>query len=296
MSPTVAAFVGALFGGGVAAVVAGSLLAPRGGDEVRPQAPAPVETATPVTPATPPRAESAPTVVATGSPASTSLDQRLAAIEAKLESLVAASARTPLSPSGGTAVVDVSSLQQALEEVERRKFETMPDAQLRELAWRGGGKGGDAAAALRAIDLLLARAKSPEDRAALLHQKAVTCRTLGGEADLNESLRCLEQVVAENGVGSRAGIDAANQMVWTMSAQKNHAGALRQAESIVANAGANRQQRLWARWSIAVVSGSAGDSLRERSELEALQRDLGNDPEYEKLAQLVRERLNPTRK
>lgn len=293
MSPTVAAFVGALSGGGVAAAVALALLVPRGDDEVRPQAPLPTEA---VAPSSLPHAEVVPAVATSAVPASTSLDQRLAAIEAKLEALVAASARTLVTPTAGAAVVDVASLQQALEEVERRKFETMSEAQLREIAWRGAGKGGDAAAALRAIDLLLARATTPEDRGQWLNQKAAVLRGLGSEADLRESLRCLEMVVAENGGGSKVGIDAANQMVWTLTAQKNYAGALHQAESIVQNPHTTHGQRLWGRWSIAVVAGSAGDAVRERSELEALQRELGNAAEHEKLAHLVRERLSPLRK
>jgi hypothetical protein len=296
MSPPLAAFVGALCGGGVAAVVAVLLLAPRSGDEIRPQSPSQVDVPTNATPGATAHVEAAPIVVAPTPAGAAGVEQRLTAIEQKLEMLVAASARTPVAASGGPALVDVSSLQQALEEVERRKFEAMPESQLRELAWRGIGKGGDATAALRAIDLLLARAKTPEDRAPWLHQKAVVSRSLGGEGDLRESLRCLEQVVAENGAGSQAGIEATSQMTWTMMAQKNHVGAVRQAESILQNANASRQQRMWAQWSIAVASANAGDTLRERTELQALERELGQEPEHEKLLQLVRERLNPTKK
>ncbi|MBK8099499.1 MAG: hypothetical protein IPK26_20510 [Planctomycetes bacterium] len=287
-----AAFLGALCGGGIAAAVAVSLRAPRSADEVWPQAPPPVEARAQL----PLQRDAAPAVVTTELPGWATVEQRLAAIEAQLDVLVAASARTPVTPASGAAVVDADALQQALENIERRKFETMSDGQLRELAYHGAGKGGDAATALRAIELLLARAKTPDERAELLGQKAMAHRSLGSETDLRESLRCLERVVAENGADSKAGLDASYQMVWTRNAQKDFAGARLNADAIVHAANATGSQRAWARFAGALASGNLGDPARERSELQALLQELGNAPEHEKLAEIVRARLNPSGK
>lgn len=285
-----AAFLGALCGGGIAAAVVVSVLAPRSADEVRLHEVAPVEAKAQLAL----QRDAAPGVVTTQPPGWAAVEQRLAAIETRLEALVAASSRTPLTPAADAAVVDAGALQRALEEIERRKFEAMSDGQLRELANRGVGMGSDTATALRAIELLLARAKTPDERAELLGQKAMVHRSLGGEADLRESLRCLERVVAENGADSKAGLDASYQMVWTRSAQKDFAGARQSADAIVRSANATGSQRVWARWAGTLASGNLGDPVRERSELQALLQELGDAPEHEKLAHIVRERLSPS--
>jgi hypothetical protein len=220
--------------------------------------------------------------------------QRLQSLEQKIEALAVAPVRTSLTPTPvGAAIVDASSLQAAMEEIERRRLEAMSDDALQQMVWKANGKDADPNAALRALDLLLARAKTPEARAKVLTQMAMAQRSLGGDAALAASAKSLQTVIDEHGFDSEVGLNAAYQMVWTRTSQKDPAAARQLADAIVRSPAAAPTQRVWARWAGATAAGSLGDAARERCELEALLRDIGNDDDHAKLAHLIQERLNP---
>lgn len=284
MNPiVVSAFVGACVGGGI--VAAASWARPS------PEAPPPA----PIVASSPPAASTsgAPAPLELG-PVVARIDQvldRVLAIEAKVDEALAAPQRTAVSPPvGSPSAVDADSLQQALAEVERRKFAAQSDDALRQIAWNAM-QGGPVDEGLRALDVLRDRAHSADERAKLQTDLGMLQRARGSDADLAASAKTLQAVIDETGLDSARGLGAAYQMVWTENARKDPAAGLRWAESVASSANASPDQRLQARWAAAIMVQNLGDQARARARFEGLLREVEGQPALTKLEEDLRRRL-----
>lgn len=220
------------------------------------------------------------------------VNERLRALEARFDAVAVSQQRTAAAGSSVLASIDADSLQQAMVEIERRKFDAMSDDALRQMAWQAMQKGGDVNAAVQGLGILLERSKTPEQRAQVLIDLGTLQRMQGGEHGLTASVKSLQTVLDEQGIESKFGLGAARELVWTCSAQKDHAAALRFAESIVRSARATADQRIHARWAAAMMVGSLGDTNRARADYQSLLREIEGLPNYEKLVEDIRGRLN----
>ncbi|MFO1077036.1 MAG: hypothetical protein U1E73_04835 [Planctomycetota bacterium] len=232
-------------------------------------------------PAAPPAAAAgaaAPDRAAAAAPAATSgsrdaelaqrlqaLADRLAALDAKIDA--DRSPREPADPQ--RLAVDADSLQAAMAEVERRKWDAMPYAELlAEVRVHLNGR--DGAAARVRLESLRARGDlTPEQR-----DEADT--TWGmfqrgqGEAGAVESARVLQAVIDRNGFDTDRGLAAAYQMLWTRSEQRDFARARDLGAAIARSPGANASLQLSARWAAAIAAANGGDKAAARAEFEAL--------------------------
>lgn len=218
--------------------------------------------------------------------------RRLAAIETTLQRAPSGDVRVPAAAAGasGPVAVDVASLQQALERIEQQKLESLSD----EALWRSvlpAMKGdGDVDEALRRLQLLLQRPLLPELRAEALVQLGALQRTQGSPSSLQASAETLRSVVREQGLGSRFGMDAAYQLIWTASKLQNHAEALSSAEAFASSPAASPFQRAQGRWAAAIVLQASGDRAAARAAYDAWLLQHGDAPENAKMAIDVRER------
>ncbi|MBM4060148.1 MAG: hypothetical protein FJ265_03490 [Planctomycetes bacterium] len=282
-----AALAGAVAGGGL---VAALLWPGRASEAPLPQQPAAAAPAAPRA-AAPAPAAPAPAELA---PIAARIDQvldRLIALEAKVDTALAAPQRSAAAPAPApAAVVDADALQQALAEVDRRKFEALPDGELRQLVWKAmqGGSGDEG---LRALEVLRGRARTPDERAQVLLELGMLQRERGDEAGLLESARSLQAVIDEQGIDSARGLEAAYQMAWTVSRGNNPAAGLRWAEAVARSPNATPGQRINARRAGAIIVQKLGHTGRARAEFQALLREIEGQPSHEKLAAELRARL-----
>lgn len=220
--------------------------------------------------------------------------RRLAALEAAVAAQGLggrADARHGTQVSGPVAV-DVASLQQALERIEQQKLESLSDEALLRSVSQAMKGDGDVDEALRRLQLLLQRPLKPEQRAEALVQLGALQRTQGSPSSLQASAETLRTVVREQGLGSRFGMDATYQLIWTASKLQNHAEALSSAEAFASSPAASPFQRAQGRWAAAIVLEAAGDRAAARAAYDAWLLQHADAPENAKMAIDVRERRN----
>lgn len=221
------------------------------------------------------------------------IDGRLRAIEQQVDALASAPART-VSASGASpaaVAIDADSLQQALEQVERKKLDAMGDDELLRAARLMAKAEADPRSAVRMLRALLERPLSPEKRAEALVDLGMQLRAQKTTESLAASVQALQQVVDTNGLGSDVGRSAAFQLIWTFADQKDAARGITMAQAYAEAPDATPRQRFDGRWAAAILVHGTGDTVRARREYEALLRDLGEQPEYAKLAADIRQRL-----
>lgn len=220
--------------------------------------------------------------------------RRLAAIETTLQRAPSGEVRVPAAAAGasGPVAVDVASLQQALERIEQQKLESLSDEALLRSVLPAMKGDGDVDEALRRLQLLLQRPLQPELRAEALVQLGALQRTQGSPSSLQASAETLRSVVREQGLGSRFGMDAAYQLIWTASKLQNHAEALSSAEAFASSPVASPFQRAQGRWAAAIVLQASGDRAAARAAYDAWLLQHGDAPENAKMAIDVRERRN----
>lgn len=217
------------------------------------------------------------------------LTERLRALDAKVDAVLAAPARVAVGESPSQAV-DADALFRAMEQVEQKKLEALSDDALLQSS-RVAMKAGNAEDAVRRLETLLQRPLTPEKRSDLMMELGMHYRTQATEASLAASNRTLQAVIDSQGIGSRVGVAAANQLAWTCLAQKDASRALAHAEAAARSSGATPEQRIHARWTAAIAAQSLGDRVRARSDFQALLRELEGQPNYEWLVADIRERL-----
>jgi len=219
------------------------------------------------------------------------LDERLRRIEDRLAASPATTSplREPVAPAPTSVAIDASSLQNALEEIERKKLDAMSTDELLRSA-RIAGKG-DPDEGIRRLRALLSRSLSAEERAEVLTDLGMQLRTRGTPTALAESAQMLQSVVDTAGLDSSAGRDAAYQLIWTYAEQKDTARGLAMARSYVDAPNATPQQRVTGRWAAAILTQGSGDVAGARRDYETLLREIGDAPEFTKLATDIRQRL-----
>lgn len=214
---------------------------------------------------------------------------RLAVLEAKVDRALAPPQRSAAIPP--PVAIDADTLQQALMEIDRRRLEAMSDAALRQHAWRTAKAGGDYESAARALQLVVERASTPMARAAALTDLGMLQRLHGGDEGLSASVRSLRAVVDAHGVDSAPGVTASLEMIWSLSGQQDHAGALQCAQAVAGSRAASAEQRLDARWAAAIMTQNLGDRVGARAAYEQLLREIDGRPDQAKRAGEIRRRL-----
>lgn len=217
------------------------------------------------------------------------LAERLRALDAKVDAVLAAPARVAVSDQPSLAV-DADALLRAMEEVEQKELEALSDDALLHTS-RVAMKSGNAEDGVRRLEELLRRPLTPEKRTEVMMELGMLYRSQGTEASLAASHKTLQAVIDAQGIGSRAGVAAANQLAWTCLAQKDASRALAHAEAAARSTGATPDQRINARWTAAIMAQHLDDRVRARSDFQALLRELEGQPNYEKLVADIRQRL-----
>jgi hypothetical protein len=115
-------------------------------------------------------------------------------------------------------------------------------------------------------------------------------RAHGGIENLQQSDVMLRGVIDEHGITSAPGVQAAMQLVWTLSALQDDAGALAMADQ-VARSGITAEERIGGRWAAAIMAGKVGNKARARIDLTALLHELEGQPGKEQLVADIRRRL-----
>lgn len=218
------------------------------------------------------------------------LDQRLLGIEAKLAGLVRAleggvlersAEPVALGATAGSAGRDIEALVMAIQEAsirsEQKRQAEMSHGQLRRhcmmLAERG-----DLAQAKRIMASLQNRVSDPEERLDLLSEFAEHLREYDEPED---ALRYYETALnlADSNSEQHAGLSL--QVAWTRLDMEDPLGALRAAEAAAASSGAERWQRLWARFASGAAHREMGDAASARAVFTALVQELQGDEELE---------------
>ncbi|MCB9878045.1 MAG: hypothetical protein H6835_10630 [Planctomycetes bacterium] len=200
----------------------------------------------------------------------------------------ASGARVPVATTS-TAIVDADSLQAAMDELERRRFDAMSFAELHDQA-RVAAKSGNLREAIESCERLVERAETPEQRATALTELAMMQRAQKGPEGLAEAEQTLRGVVDEFGAGSAAGRAAAYQLIWSVPKDDPQRG-LAYAQAYVADPGLSPDQRVQGRWALAIQQHAAGDVVAARAGFERLLGELGDQPHYGKLVADIRQRL-----
>lgn len=219
------------------------------------------------------------------------MNERLRVIEQTLATPLAAPVRESSTAAPVSVAIDADSLQQALEQVERKKLDAMGDDELLRAARLMAKAEADPRAAVRMLRALLERPLSPEKRAEALVDLGMHLRAQKTTESLAASVQALQQVVDINGLGSDVGRSAAFQLIWTFADQKDAARGIAMAQAYAEAPDATPRQRFDGRWAAAILVHGTGDTVRARREYEALLRDLGEQAEYAKLAADIRQRL-----
>lgn len=221
------------------------------------------------------------------------LDGRLAALDAKLTAIVArepvrAVPATAADAPAGHGAADVDAIVRALERVEAKKLDTLSTA---ELLMRANTqlKTGDIVEARRTVESALTRALEPDDRARALTQLGMIHRSTG---DFAASTATLDQVVAEFGIESPRGSEAAYQLIWTHSKAGNQTAATELAYRLAQATNLPEATRIQARWAAAITLSAGGDPARGRAEFAAILRDFDGREVHHKLLEDIRRRLD----
>ncbi|MEZ6036341.1 MAG: hypothetical protein R3F29_02590 [Planctomycetota bacterium] len=222
---------------------------------------------------------------------------RLDALAAQLERLqqtvaelpAGGGARVPVATTTTTAIVDADSLQAAMHELERRRLEALSDEDLRNEA-RVAAKSGQVGEAIEICERLLARAETPEQRAAALRELAIMQRAQKSPDGIVEAQRTLQSIVDEFGNTSDAGREAVYQLIWTVPKDDPQRG-LAYAQAYVADPGLSPQQRVQGRWALAIQQHAVGDTAVARAGFEQLLGEISDQPNYGKLVEDIRQRL-----
>lgn len=221
------------------------------------------------------------------------LGGRLAALDAKLTAFAAREpVRAAHAPGGevpaALAPTDVDTIVRALEQVEAKKLDALS---LGELLARANMhlKTGEVAEARRVVEAALTRPLEPDDRARALTQLGMIHRSSG---DFAASATALEQVVAEFGMESPRGSEAAYQLIWTRSKSGDQTAATQLAYRLAQATNLPEATRIQARWAAAITLSAGGDPARGRAEFAAILRELDGREEHHKLLEDIRRRLD----
>lgn len=219
------------------------------------------------------------------------MNERLGRIEQRLAAapVAVAPVRENAAVPPASVAIDAGSLQHALEEIERRKLDALSDDELLRGA-RIAGKG-DVDEAIRRLRALLARPLTPEKRAEALLDLGMQLRTRGTVDSLVDSARTLQSVVDTAGLDSPTGRDAAYQLIWTYSQQKDSARGLAAARAYLDTPNLTRHERMTGRWATAILMQDSGDASSARRDYLQLLNEIGDSADFAKLATDIRQRL-----
>ena len=213
---------------------------------------------------------------------------RLSAQVSELRDAVAGSVRLPVSAPGDPSI-DQAALVAALDRAEvarnDKRLAGLADQELFAEAQRLRRQ--NPAAARQALEHLLTRAQAPEDRAKALSLLGQLHRSRG---DLASSERVLQEAL--NTVG---GVEQdpwlGYELALTVAAGGDHVRALALGESVVRSPDVHEWTRLHGQWVTATMAHELGDTVRARTEYQAILAACGETQRYEWLVRDVTGRL-----